>query len=1107
MPINLGDISFGITPDISRLQAATQAIQQFGNAVNASARAQGKGAREVEAGMRRQEAALIRAYEAARKLTTAMVNAGAPATTISTVTSRLNGYVNALKSGTLTALEFQRANERFSVGMNTSQRSLNAFVTSQKEIAAATKASERALRQEETAAIALARTLQNASIANNRLQSQIGRTATNAPRNLRQSARDLGDAPNAALNKLQSTLQMPNLTRSDQAAALREYRAEISKTQLALAEFRNEHNISGRAVSSFSKILHNSEAAFILVGGRAGELFYRFQALNTLLQEGTSKWALLGVGALGLAGALWKVGSSIIETERDLQRSERSLTAITGSSTEAKKQMKELMDVANQTGVSFTALIDPYSKWMGAVKNTTLQGADAMNVFRNMSFVIGTMGLTSQNTTSIFRALEQTLTKQAVQSQEWVLQLGNSLPGAMRVAGESMGVTEEKFREMVKNQELDGQKAIDFVKHYAQFYADSLGGVGKGVTGVVAAENLWGNSIIDLKQKINNLFGVTDTYTTALTGLTTGVRWFTENAQTLLPILAGLAGGMAVLFVGSIVAGAASLVGTVGLVVAAFVALAAAVATLLSLTDKASASEGNLADQLKQVNNASKNMSQGFVDNAHKVVNAADYATPAVDAYIESHKKLAQVTSRTELQTIGDQSGDNIAKLTKDLDEAKLAVQGHRDVIAQLSAQGVAPASGGARDLFEQEYNVKQLSNALDDALAKRKALRDYAKKPDLTLPKEPTKSTMPSTGTSGFHGKSGTIVGETEADKQAKSIRGLNEEIEKYQGLYAHMGQGQEVLDKFKVDQSEVEEMSKWTDKLRDAGVAADKAAPMLEKLRNAYHSVKQAEYDMAHTETPGQLLIGAFDKITSSIDSMVSSTLDGTFSLKELANVGKSAVSSLLSEFLKLAVMAPLKNALFGTNDKTFGLTVNGGPGIGGIVGGLFKNWFGTNAAASVNPMSNPLASASLGGIQGPMLPTAAKGMSVTPGGFRFGLGGVTSSPTMFGSRQGPILGGEAGSEGLFPLTRMGSGKLGVHANISGMQVMQPPPVEIHMHGAPEGMKTQDSTNDKGGRRLDFIFDDMIAQRAKTTGSSVQKSFAGTFGMKPATIRRGSA
>jgi hypothetical protein len=136
--------------------------------------------------------------------------------------------------------------------------------------------------------------------------------------------------------------------------------------------------------------------------------------------------------------------------------------------------------------------------------------------------------------------------------------------------------------------------------------------------------------------------------------------------------------------------------------------------------------------------------------------------------------------------------------------------------------------------------------------------------------------------------------------------------------------------------------------------------------------------------------------------VGKFVDALMAGQISMQTFLDIGKAMVADLLKSFMKLAIMNPLKNMLFGTNDKEFGLSVNGNSGVGGLLGNMFS-----------------------GGA------VAAKGMASTPGGFRFALGGgITRGPTMFQTPRGPVLGGEAGPEAIMPLTRTSGGKLGVAA-----------------------------------------------------------------------------
>ncbi|MDD4950930.1 MAG: phage tail tape measure protein [Desulfovibrionaceae bacterium] len=114
-------------------------------------------------------------------------------------------------------------------------------------------------------------------------------------------------------------------------------------------------------------------------------------------------------------------------------------------------------------------------------------------------------------------------------------------------------------------------------------------------------------------------------------------------------------------------------------------------------------------------------------------------------------------------------------------------------------------------------------------------------------------------------------------------------------------------------------------------------------------------------------------------------------------------------------------------------------------------------------------------------------------------FARGGVVSRPTIFPFASGVGLMGEAGPEAIMPLTRLSSGRLGVGAQGGGNVV-----VNI-VNNAPRTEVTQrEGQTASGGKTIEVIIDEINARNAARHGSATDRALRGTYGMRPALVRR---
>jgi len=127
MALNLGDINFGLGVDTRRLSSSVNDVVKFGQAVNSAASASSAASKKTEAALRRQEKAALSALQQTLRFNESVRKAGAPTRLLTDSSRAFREYTKSVTSGTLTTLDFQRAQSKFQADVGRSQRSLNRF--------------------------------------------------------------------------------------------------------------------------------------------------------------------------------------------------------------------------------------------------------------------------------------------------------------------------------------------------------------------------------------------------------------------------------------------------------------------------------------------------------------------------------------------------------------------------------------------------------------------------------------------------------------------------------------------------------------------------------------------------------------------------------------------------------------------------------------------------------------------------------------------------------------------------------------------------------------------------------------------------------------------
>lgn len=141
---------------------------------------------------------------------------------------------------------------------------------------------------------------------------------------------------------------------------------------------------------------------------------------------------------------------------------------------------------------------------------------------------------------------------------------------------------------------------------------------------------------------------------------------------------------------------------------------------------------------------------------------------------------------------------------------------------------------------------------------------------------------------------------------------------------------------------------VEQFSDALNTAGVATAQVTAMTNEYRTALKSIEDAKIFNEQTVTTFEYLQDTIGQgLTDAVDTFVQALENGKVTMETLKDVARSTVSYMLSQFLKLAVINPLMNSIFGTANPifTFGKGGLGAVGLGNAAGNI--------PTPTINPM----------------------------------------------------------------------------------------------------------------------------------------------------------
>jgi tape measure domain-containing protein len=207
----------------------------------------------------------------------------------------------------------------------------------------------------------------------------------------------------------------------------------------------------------------------------------------------------------GVSGMV-NIAKETFNTIKKLDSMRRALMAITDNQYEFAKASSFTSKVAEEFGVELLGLTDSYVRFTAAVQGTSVQGKKAEEIFSSMAKSGAVLGLSTAEMNGVFRALSQMMSKGKVQAEELRLQLGDRLPGAVRIMAQALGVTTGKLEEMLKKGEVISDTALPkFAKEYEKAIgADQI----KRVETLTAAQNRLTNSWTELIKAVDEGEGI-----------------------------------------------------------------------------------------------------------------------------------------------------------------------------------------------------------------------------------------------------------------------------------------------------------------------------------------------------------------------------------------------------------------------------------------------------------------------------------------------------------------------------------------------------------------------------------------------------------------------
>lgn len=195
-----------------------------------------------------------------------------------------------------------------------------------------------------------------------------------------------------------------------------------------------------------------------------------------------TSFATLGFGT-GTALGIYEIGKASIEAQIQLERLDKSFTAIYGSAATVRQQLEFVRETSTAMGQEFYSSAEAAKTFFAAGQGTSLSG-QLNQIYTGFSKAGAALALSSDDMQGIFLALGQSMSKGKVQAEELRGQIGERLPGAFQIAAKAMGVSTAELDKMMADGKL---LTDDLLPKMAQALDDRYGKAAESAADTVQA--------------------------------------------------------------------------------------------------------------------------------------------------------------------------------------------------------------------------------------------------------------------------------------------------------------------------------------------------------------------------------------------------------------------------------------------------------------------------------------------------------------------------------------------------------------------------------------------------------------------------------------------
>lgn len=751
-----------------------------------------------------------------------------------------------------------------------------------------------------------------------RKQEQAVTSALQKTLNLTNSVRKVGgdssliDRTTTAFNRYTQQVTKGQQSALQMQRANERLQASLGIVNRELAAFKATK--AAQETQSLVSTLRNLATSSTLALGPLGGVAARVGAFTTIVQNSSVQTAIFVAGMAAAVVSMAKLGTATVDAAVKMNSIRMQLTAVTGSAAVANEVLADIITIANKSGQEISSTAGAYAKFMAAANGTALAGAKARDIFQTVALTAGKMNLSADNAAGIFKALEQMMSKGTIQAEELRGQLGDRLPGAFNLMTQAMGVSTRQLGEMMKKGEL---LSADALPKLAEQLKKTFKIDGSGIDSYPAAIARLSTATTLFLDALDKEIGLSTALKNVFEGLAQVMDFLRQHVNQLWQVLGALGGAFIALNLGAIIGAFTTM--------AAAVRSAAAAMAALDIAIMANPFTG-LLGLLAKVAIAIAGATAGWLGMRAVMGQSGQFSTAMTD--------LAALNEGLREAAGGM---DYIAKKKRDTVTQEMFERQNRMIELNQTIANSKPQYTYGRG--------GQVTGTIDPSKAAREELARLEKEQAAAqrLKNENTKAMSENAARAkldtGIVGTVGTGSGSGSGkDKGAtlKQIEAQQTALQKFDIAYkGFLDQNKALQDGSQAALENADAATTYAGKMlaykqlldkttKSEAERTDKLNKMGEALKENERLTRESTNSKAIVTQLNDAMGNSFDRVGSALGDMV---MKGKVDMQSLADVFRSAAQDILATLTKLAIMNPLKNAIFGLEGKDALPSIGGG------------------------------------------------------------------------------------------------------------------------------------------------------------------------------------